>query len=66
MYICICNAVTDSQIKDALDEGATNVSDLNKSLSLGSCCGKCTRTARQIIKQHRSAKEVDELAYSAI
>lgn len=66
MYICICNAVTDSQIKDALDDGAASIADLNKALSVGSCCGKCTRSARQIIKQYRSAMEIDELSYSAI
>lgn len=66
MYICICNAVTDSQIKNALDEGATCVADLNKSLSVGSCCGKCIRTARQVIKEYRSAKEIDDLAYNAM
>jgi bacterioferritin-associated ferredoxin len=66
MYICICNAVTDSQIRNAIDDGATSIADLNASLSVGSCCGKCTRTARELLKSHISDKEVDMLAYSAI
>lgn len=66
MYICICNAVTDSDIKKALDEGANSVADLNKSLSVGNCCGKCTRSARTLIKQYRAENEIDELAYNVM
>ncbi|BBB30757.1 (2Fe-2S)-binding protein [Neptunomonas japonica] len=66
MYICICNAVTDSQIREALDDGATSIADLNKTLSVGSCCGKPTRSARQIIKQYRSGMKIDELSYNAM
>lgn len=66
MYICICNAVTDSQIREALDDGATSIADLNKTLSVGSCCGKSTRSARPIIKQYRSGMEIDELSYNAM
>ncbi|MFT2112541.1 bacterioferritin-associated ferredoxin [Marinomonas sp. 2405UD68-3] len=65
MYICICNAVTDRQIKNALDEGAKTMSDLNKSLSVGSCCGKCVRSTRDIMKQHYLEQKVEQLSYSA-
>ncbi|WP_191603152.1 (2Fe-2S)-binding protein [Marinomonas algicola] len=63
MFICICNAVTDNQIKCALDKGAKTMSDLHKSLSVGSCCGKCVRPARDIMKQHKLNKKIDSLSY---
>ncbi len=65
MYICICNAVTDSHIRNAIDEGATSVADLNKSLSVGSCCGKCTRSARELIKDHLADSKIASLSYNA-
>ena len=66
MYVCICNGVTDSQILQAVEEGATSIRELNKTLSVGNCCGKCTRVAREIIKGHFDDAEVDSLAYSAV
>jgi bacterioferritin-associated ferredoxin len=65
MFICICNAVTDNQIKSALDNGAKTMSDLHKSLSVGSCCGKCVRPARDIMKQHQVDKKIDSICYNA-
>ncbi|MCZ2722457.1 (2Fe-2S)-binding protein [Marinomonas sp. 15G1-11] len=65
MFICICNAVTDNQIKSALDSGAKSMSDLNKTLAVGSCCGKCVRPAREIMKQHQLDKKLELLTYNA-
>ncbi|WP_432474227.1 (2Fe-2S)-binding protein [Amphritea sp. HPY] len=62
MYICICSNVTDSEIKLAVENGARDVRDLNRELCVGSCCGKCTRAARQIINSHVAEQD---LAYSA-
>ena len=53
MYVCICNAVTDSHIADALDAGARYVDDLTHSLGLGSCCGTCVELAEAVIDSHR-------------
>jgi hypothetical protein len=37
MYICVCKAITESQIEEAVEQGC-----LNK-LGIGSVCGKCLR-----------------------
>jgi bacterioferritin-associated ferredoxin len=66
MYVCICNGVTDSQILQAVEEGANTVRELNKTLSVGNCCGKCTRVARDLIKSHFDRDEIDSLSYSAV
>ncbi len=52
MYICICNGVTDSQIRAAVDAGATSIRQLNQQLSVGNCCGKCTKAAKDVMNQH--------------
>jgi len=35
MYVCICNGVTERDIHQAIDEGASSVRDLNKALQVG-------------------------------
>lgn len=51
MYVCLCKGVTDSQIKEAIFEGATSVSQLRKCLGVASQCGKCGITTREILQQ---------------
>jgi bacterioferritin-associated ferredoxin len=50
MYICICNAVTDSQIKGQVDQGARSIRDINKQLCIADQCGKCACEAKRVIK----------------
>jgi len=50
MYICICNAVTDKQIKAYVKQGVRNLRDLNKSICIGNQCGKCTCEVKKVIK----------------
>ncbi len=63
MFVCICNGITDSDIRQAMDDGASTVRDLNRTMGVGSCCGKCTRVARDVLKSHSENNEIDNLAY---
>lgn len=56
MYVCICNNITEREIQQAIDDGARSVRDLNHALCVGSECGKCTCTARQIIKREQAER----------
>lgn len=49
MYVCICAAVTDRQIKQAARDGATTVDDLAARLGVGTGCGCCRATAQQVL-----------------
>ncbi|WP_394204350.1 bacterioferritin-associated ferredoxin [Shewanella waksmanii] len=49
MYVCLCHAVTDSQIKEAVSQGDMTLADVKKRLGVGSQCGKCTKMATQVI-----------------
>ncbi len=53
MYVCICNAVTDKEIRQAVRLGATSVKHLKESLGVASSCGKCASCAKAIIKEER-------------
>jgi len=49
MYVCVCNAVTDRQIRKARDNGATSIEDLSRELKVATCCGRCSDCARKIL-----------------
>jgi len=49
MYICICNAVTEREIRGAASLGCATVEDLRRDLGVGDCCGNCVSTARDLL-----------------
>lgn len=53
MYICICNAVTDKQIQNAIDNGAATMRCLSKQLGVGNQCGKCACEAKSMLRKNQ-------------
>lgn len=49
MYVCICNAVTEHQIREARDNGAQSLDDLSQQLRVATCCGRCADCAQDIL-----------------
>lgn len=49
MYVCICNAITESQIIEARDSGLTNMRQITKHLGVGNCCGQCIESAQELL-----------------
>jgi bacterioferritin-associated ferredoxin len=49
MYVCVCNAVTDREIRQCAELGACTVDELRDALGVASCCGKCEGVAREIL-----------------
>ncbi len=62
MFICICNSVTDQDIYQAVQQGASSLEDLSSQLSLGSRCGCCKEEARQYLHHF---KAIDRLVIPA-
>lgn len=54
MYVCVCNGVTDTQIRQACDEGVTTFSALQKQLKVATCCGRCRDHANSVVEEHLS------------
>lgn len=50
MYICLCKAITDSDIKRALEDGAESFRDVRESLGVGTVCGSCACTAKELVR----------------
>jgi bacterioferritin-associated ferredoxin len=51
MYVCICNAITDKQIRKAADAGARDLWDLQRDLGVGVGCGSCKEMASDILRE---------------
>jgi bacterioferritin-associated ferredoxin len=49
VFVCICNAVTDREIRQCAELGAVTLDQLRDSLGVASCCGKCEGVAREIL-----------------
>lgn len=67
MFVCICQGITDSQIKNAVAEGAMSVREVSQQLSVAKQCGKCALSTRQIVNQELSKmdSQAEELFYEA-
>ena len=53
MYVCICNAITDKQIRQAVDAGVRNLWQLQAKLGVASNCGSCKEHASEILREKR-------------
>ena len=51
MYVCICKGITDSQIRAAIEDGASSVREVRHSLGVASQCGKCGILTRDIVRE---------------
>lgn len=50
MYVCLCKAVTDSQIKQAVEDGAQSFREVRDSLGVATVCGSCACAAKELVK----------------
>ena len=59
MFVCICNQVTDKQIRRAVEEGVCSMESLSAELNVGTCCGKCKNCAKKVLRE-----AIQESAYA--
>lgn len=51
MYICVCKAVTDSQVNQAIDQGACTRRQLMQCTGAGGVCGKCMQSMKSMLDE---------------
>ena len=51
MYICICHAVTDSDIHKAVKSGVSSFRNLSSATDCGTQCGCCVAQARVVMDE---------------
>ena len=55
MYVCVCNAITDREIRNAVSLGATSLADLQATLGVATNCGRCGDCARDVLAECHGA-----------
>ena len=65
MYVCVCNAVTDSDIGGAVAEGCGSLQQLREQLGVGACCGRCAGCARGWLRNAMQARVPPNHVYMA-
>jgi bacterioferritin-associated ferredoxin len=50
MYVCICKGITDTQIRAAVEDGASSLQEVRNTLGVASQCGKCGILTRDIVR----------------
>lgn len=53
MFVCICNGVTDRQIREAADAGCDSVSEMTMRTGAGASCGSCLGLVAELIDEAR-------------
>lgn len=51
MYVCVCNQVTDHQIREAAGRGIGSVDELSAELKVATCCGRCRDCAQRVLRE---------------
>ena len=41
MYVCVCEAVTEDEVRDAVTCGARTIEEVGEICAAGTCCGSC-------------------------
>ena len=67
MYVCVCNKVTDKDIRQAVAAGASSMRALRNTLNVGSNCGSCAEMTRDILNDTLKAQleQNPDLYYAA-
>lgn len=53
MFVCVCKAVTDTQIRKAIDDGFCSRRQLFECFGIGGDCGKCNRQVKELLDENK-------------
>nr|WP_228733944.1 (2Fe-2S)-binding protein [Xanthomonas euvesicatoria] len=56
VYVCICNGVTDHQIREAAENGCASLAELTMRTGCGSNCGSCLEMAGDLLNQAHATR----------
>ena len=65
MYVCLCNGVSDRQIREAVDNGCGSIGELTMRTGCGANCGSCLDMAADMIAQMQAELPLPVLACAA-
>lgn len=70
MIVCVCNNISDREIRQAVDLGITSMAELRRDLGVSTCCGQCASYAEDVLRSHLgqsadAAVSVTELRFNS-
>jgi bacterioferritin-associated ferredoxin len=54
MFVCICQAVTEGDLYDAIEAGAQDLDELADRCGAGASCGGCVPVLEHLLRQSRT------------
>lgn len=58
VYVCVCNGVTDHDIRQAAEAGCKSLPELTMRTGAGANCGSCLDMAAELLDQARATREL--------
>lgn len=55
MIVCLCNNISDREIRQAVDSGLRTMAELKRDLGVATCCGQCHACAKEVLDEHSAA-----------
>ena len=59
MYVCLCNGVTDREIREVAAAGCRTLPELTMRTGCGASCGSCLSIAQGILDEVHAAQALD-------
>ena len=66
MSVCICKGITDTQIRAAVEDGASSLRDVRNTLGVATQCGKCGVLTREIVRETLMDQNQSEQLFYAV
>jgi bacterioferritin-associated ferredoxin len=61
MIVCVCNNISDREIRQAMEFGITTMEELRGALGVATCCGQCFSCAEDILNEHLAAQAAADI-----
>lgn len=70
MIVCVCNNISEREIRQAVDLGVSSMAELRRDLGVATCCGKCHTCAKEVLQERlelnsAAALQSQELSYQS-
>ncbi|KAB2351633.1 (2Fe-2S)-binding protein [Actinomadura rudentiformis] len=58
MYVCICNAVTEDDVRGCMADGCKTTKDVKTACGMKPGCGSCTKRLSAMVSEYRTASDL--------
>ncbi|MFG2002495.1 bacterioferritin-associated ferredoxin [Spirillospora sp. NPDC048911] len=58
MYVCVCNAVTEDDVRGCMADGCMTTRDVKTACGMKPGCGSCTKRLSAMVSEYRTASDL--------